>query len=541
MNLMLVDAEPDNIKNFRTHIKGAFSNIRLVGSFSDITKDILPAIRELKPHVILADIKFFGGLHFIRFKHIHEEFPEIRFIMYGTYNESDYMKRGRDFGVLDFMYRPVKPNELNRCLEQALTYFAKTEEIRKKTQLMESNYHERLFQYEEIFLRALLEGDIDRENEAREGFNYFNIPFDTNFSVFIIRIDHYRRLALALTEMEKHMRVFNILNVIREAFSEFKAQAFIRSFHEIPVILNANLSVEEKVLLGDRIKHTIYEKTDTRVTIGIGRTYETPMEIAISCREADATFGYRYRMGYNSVIPIEFVEPNNNITFRYPHARERRLVYSAVVGDYNYSKGLLSELFTALSQSGEMPKNLVAKIVMNIVFRISRYISEQNLPFAEEVLRFFPPAEILKINTIDDGYSFLDKSLQDFCKFVADFHMKDSLRLHLLAKRYVQEYFYESFSITKIAVKLGTTPETINKVFMEKEKVMLFDYVMWVRVMEAQNHLTNTATEEDVIAVQVGFDDVKYFRSIFRKYVGVPPAEFRARTQAKKLMDGEEV
>ena len=531
MNLMLVDADSDNIKNFRAHIRGAFPSIRVVGAFSEISKDIMPAVRDLKPHVILADIRFFGGLHFNRFKAIHDNFPDIRFVMYGTFNESDYMKRGRDFGVLDFMYRPVKPSELNRCLTMAIENFKKQEESRRQVKMMETDYHGRIFQYQEIFLRALLNGDIDQEREAREGFEYFGIPFDNNFTVFIIRIDHYRRLALALTEMEKHMRVFNILAVIQELLRDYNAQAFIRSFHEIPIIVNGEFSVEEKVLLGDRLKHAILEKTKTRVTIGVGRTYEQPMDVAISAREADATFGYRYRMGYNAVIAIEFVEPNNNITYRYPSARERRLVYSAVVGDYDYAKGILSELFTALAQSGEMPENLIAKTVMTIVFRISRYISEQNLPFASEATRFFPTSEILRIVTIDDGYSFLEKALQDFCKFVRDYHMKDSLRLHVKAKKYIAEHFYENFSIAKIAVKLGTTPETINKVFMERERIMLFDYVMWVRVQEAQKHLQGSATEEDVIAVQVGFDDVKYFRSIFKKYVGEMPAEFRARSQ----------
>jgi len=533
MNLMLVDAELDNIKNFRAHIKGTFPSIRIVGAFSDISGDIVAAVRQCKPHVILADIRFFGGLHFIRFKEIHEEFPGMRLIMYGTYNESDYMKRGRDFGVLDFMYRPVKPSELNRCMNLALSHFKKQEESVRQTKIMESDYHGRIFQYQEIFLRALLNGDIEREREAREGFDYFGIPFDKHFSVFIIRIDHYRRVALALTEMEKHMRIFNIQANVQEVLRDYNAQAFIRGFHEIPIIVSGDYSVEQKVLLGDRLKHTIFDKTKTRVTIGIGRTYEQPIDIAISAREADATFGYRYRMGYNAVIAIEFVEPNNSITYRYPSQRERRLVYSAVVGDYDYAKGVLSELFNALAQSGQIPENLVAKMVMTIVFRISRYVSELNLPFAADVNRFFPTADVLRIVTIDDGYSFLDKGLEDFCKFVRDFHMKDSLRLHATAKRYISEHYFENFSIAKIAVKLGTTPETLNKVFMERERIMLFDYVMWVRVQEAQKSLQSSATEEDVIAVQVGFDDVKYFRSVFRKYVGETPAEFRARSQVE--------
>jgi len=531
MNLLLVDGDEANIKNFRAHIKQVFPGIRITGHFSDINKDIMPVVRDLKPDLILADIRFFGGLHFVRFKNIHDELPNIRFLMYGTFNDSDYMKRGREFGVLDFMYRPVKPSDLNRCLEMAVGYFKKAAETRRQTKVMETSYQERLFQYEEIFLRALMDGDIDREHEARDGFEYFKIPFDVGYSVFIIRIDHYRRVAMTLTEMEKHMKIINILNVVRDTLSEHKAKAFVRHFHEIPVIINSHMSVEDKVLLGDRIKHMIYEKTNTRCTIGIGRTYAAPMEIAISAREADAAFGYRFRMGYHAVIPIEFVEPNNNITFRYPHARERRLVYSAVVGDYEYCKGLLSELFTALSQAGPIPDNLVGKIVMTIVFRISRYISEQNLPFAGDVAKYFPTGDILRLATIDDGYAFLDKSLKDFCKFIGQYHAKDSLRLHIAAKEFIQKHYFESFSIARIAVRLGTTPETLNKVFMERERVMLFDYVMWVRVQKAQEHLKDSATEEDIIAVQVGFDDVKYFRSIFKKYIGETPAEFRARSQ----------
>ena len=96
------------------------------------------------------------------------------------------------------------------------------------------------------------------------------------------------------------------------------------------------------------------------------------------------------------------------------------------------------------------------------------------------------------------------------------------------SKEYVSQHYAESFSIAKIAVSLGTTPENLNNVFMEKERVMLLDYVMWVRVFEAQQALRETDLDEEVIAVKVGFDDVKYFRSIFKKYNGENPADYRA-------------
>jgi two-component system response regulator YesN len=424
-------------------------------------------------------------------------------------------------------------------LELAGKHFAKEQESARRTQILEKEYTDRMFQYEEIFLRALIKGHIAKPREIYDGFNYFNLPFGKSeeprdgYSVLRVRIDHYKRMVLAMTEMEKHMRIFEILNIVKALLAEYDSRAFMNAFHEIPIILNGAFTTEEKVLLAEKIKQALLSQTQTRVTIGIGRTYDAPMEISVSAREAEATFGYRFRMGYNAVIPIDFVEPNNHVTYRYPAERERRLVYSAVVGDYAYCVSILRELFDALGRAGSLPENLVAKTVMTIVLRISRYISEQNLPFAPDVTRFFPTSDMLKLTTVEEGYLFLEKSLEGFCAFVVEFNQTQSLRLHLAAKNYVQETYQENFSLTKIAAKLGTTPENLNKVFLEREKTMLFDYVMWVRVHTAQKTLRETATDEEVIAVQVGFDDVKYFRSMFRKYIGELPADYRARERAR--------
>jgi two-component system response regulator YesN len=534
MNVMLVDSDPENIRNFRTHIKAAYPNHRIVGSFSDAAKDIMTFIRDWAPQLIIADIKFFGGVRFMRFKEIHEEFPEIRFIVYGTYNEADYMKRAREFGVIDFMYRPVKPAELNRCLAQAVEHFRKAEEKVRQTKVLAQNYQERIFQYEEIFLRALLEGSIANENEIRAGFFYFNIPFDQGFSVVFFRIDHFRTIALTLEEQEKHLLIFKIQRIVQDALRDYSAQPFIRGFHEIAVILNGHHSIHEKVMLADKIKHQIYEQANTRMTAGIGRTYDNPTEIPVSAREADAAFRYRYSMGYNAVIPIEFVEPTNTVTYRYPIEREQRLVHAVAIGDYEYSRQVLKELFDALSRAGTLPEHLIANIVMAITFGISRYLSEQNLPVAAQVTRYFPITDILKLTALDDGFTFMEKSMKKFCAFIAQHRAQWSEQLHQSAKEYIRGHFHEHFSIAKIALNLNTTPENLNKVFMEKERVMLFDYVMYVRVSEAQHLLKDTDLEEETVAVRIGFDDVKYFRSIFRKYIGETPAEYRLRERSKQ-------
>jgi hypothetical protein len=319
------------------------------------------------------------------------------------------------------MYRPVKPSELNRCLEVAAAHVKKSREARSQTQALTDSYRAHIQIYEEIFLRALLSGDMSIDKEITDGFEYFKLPFAAqtrDFTVILIRIDHYRTLVKEMGEQDKHLLIINILRCAEEVLLGLSAKAFVRAFQEVPVVIAGSLTTEEKFMLGDKLKQTVFERTNTRCTVGIGRTYGLPSDIPISAREADAAFGHRYRTGYNAVIPIDFVERGAFQAFRYPHARAARLVYSAIVGDYEYAKGVLTELFNALAAAGQLPPGKIINTVMGIVTGISSSAADRSLPYSSELASAFPSAEIFQLKTIEDGFTFLDRGLKSFCRFV---------------------------------------------------------------------------------------------------------------------------
>jgi len=533
MNIMLVDTDKDNIKNFRTYIRRSFPTLKIVGSFNDPKKDIIPAIRDMKPDILLADIKFFGGVRFMRFKEVHDAFPDIRFIVYGTFNESEYMRRARDFGVIDYMYRPVKPVELSRCLNLALGQQKRANQVREQVKQQKERYHDNMAHYEGIFLRSLAEGHIDTEDEITDGFAHFGFKLSPGYSAAVVHIDHFRQIALTLTESEKHLLIYKIFQVVTEAMTGREAICFMSAFHSVTVLMGGYNSIEDKVSHFDSVKQLIHDKAETRVSIGLGRTYDNIQDIGVSYKEAMAAFRYRFRMGYNAVIPLEFVEAGNRITYRYPIDREDRLVYMAVVGDYQYCHQVLLELFDALAQSGPMPEGLLPKILMNIIIRISRYISEQNLPIANQIPKLFPTAEILAVQNLEEGLLTFDKALRSFCTYVRTYTEENHQRLFRAAKQYIDRNYTENFSTARMAVSLGTTPEHLNKVFSERERVNLFDYVMRVRMNEVRKMLTGSELTEEEICRKVGFDDVKYFRSVFKQYEGITPSEYQAEMRAE--------
>lgn len=227
------------------------------------------------------------------------------------------------------------------------------------------------------------------------------------------------------------------------------------------------------------------------------------------------------------------------ITYRYPVDREERLIYMAVVGDYQYCHQVLQELFDALARSGPVPDGLIAKILMNIVIRISRYITEQNLPIANQVARLFPTAEILAVQNLEEGLVTFDKALKSFCTYIRTYSEENHQRLFRAAKQYIDRNYKDNFSTAKMAVSLGTTPEHLNKVFTDRERIGLFDYVMRVRMDEVRRLLRSTEISEEEICEQVGFEDVRYFQSVFRQYEGVNPLEYREMKEEEKILDAE--
>ena len=539
MNVMLIDSDKDNIKNFRTYIRRSFPELKIVGSFTEPQKDIIPSIRDTNPDLLLADIKFFGGVRFMRFKEIHDQFPHIRFIVYGTFNDTEYMRRARDFGVIDYMFRPVKPAELSRCLKLAMGQHKKADVERQAVKQQQERSRDNMSHYEGIFLRGLAEGHIRNHDEIMEGFNHFEINLEPGYTTVVVHIDHFRQIALTLVESEKHLMIYKIFQAVTEAMAEKNALSFMMNFHSIVIFMGGYNSVEDNVSFFDNVKQSILEKTKIRVSIGLGRTYDNVSDIGISYKEATAAFRYRNRIGYNTVIPLEFVEPGNRITYRYPVDREERLIYMAVVGDYQYCQQVLIELFDSIAQSGPIPEGLIPKILMSIVIRISRYITEQNLPIANQVTRLFPAAEILAVKNLEEGLSTFDKALRNFCAYVRNYTEENHQRLFRASKQYIDRNFKENFSTARMAASLGTTPEHLNKVFKDRERVSLFEYVMRVRMDESRRLLRDTDMSEEEICVQVGFEDVKYFQSTFRQYERLTPSEFRENLAGEDSDDKE--
>ena len=105
-------------------------------------------------------------------------------------------------------------------------------------------------------------------------------------------------------------------------------------------------------------------------------------------------------------------------------------------------------------------------------------------------------------------------------------------RLHPAAAamaEYLYEHFTEPLSLEILSSRLGYTPQYLSSLFHRETGMSPSAYLQKLRVERSCRMLAESRLGISKIAQEVGYCDLKHFNSVFRRYTGVSPREFRSR------------
>lgn len=535
ISVVIADNEYDVINNFRNYIKkNYFTELRVDYIAINFT-ELRSIIGDKKPNIVVADIKILGTSPLQNIKDFNFYYPNIKFIVYGNLIDGEYMKKCMEYGVVAYMFRPVKPSDFARCLDDAVKSIEHDKRENEKKQALIKSYKGQLRLFEEKFLNSLVNGFITNETEILNNFDYFGFKILPPYTVAIVRLDNYKKIVLSLDEAEKHMLIYNMINRINEKFKVLgNGQAFSEKFNEAIIIIGAIDNLDDTVSILAEIKNALKDDINLPISIGIGKSYEKISDVSIAYNEAMEALRYRCIFGYNSIIAIDHVEPNNKITYKYPIEREKLLVYTAVIGEYDYCIKLLKEIFKALKDCENVSRNLLSQIVMDILISINRHALEQELNITS-VNKFFPTKEIFGFKKIEDAYDYLARGLKSFCEHVTQIRKSVEMDLLQKAQNYINEHYFENITVEKTAHELNCSFEYLKKIFKDNFNKTFLEYLNRLRIDHAKKIILDTDLDDASVAVNVGFDDVINFRAVFKQFEGYSLSDFRFIKNRKNL------
>jgi AraC family transcriptional regulator len=99
----------------------------------------------------------------------------------------------------------------------------------------------------------------------------------------------------------------------------------------------------------------------------------------------------------------------------------------------------------------------------------------------------------------------------------------------LEADEFIRESYTRRVTIAEIAQTVSVDPATLARGFRRAFDCTVGDRIRRLRVEHAARALTETPQPLSLIALDAGFYDQPHFTNVFRRYMGMTPAEYRAR------------
>lgn len=101
----------------------------------------------------------------------------------------------------------------------------------------------------------------------------------------------------------------------------------------------------------------------------------------------------------------------------------------------------------------------------------------------------------------------------------------DELCLEML--KYAEKHITDKNILSKISSELNFSPAYLSKKFKNEYGTTFSSYIQKIRIEQSCRLLANTNKKITEIASLSGYSDMKFFNSVFKKYLGVTPREFR--------------
>ena len=98
-----------------------------------------------------------------------------------------------------------------------------------------------------------------------------------------------------------------------------------------------------------------------------------------------------------------------------------------------------------------------------------------------------------------------------------------------LAVEFIRAHYAEPLSLEQVAAQVYLNPEYFSRAFKEEMGQNFVNYLTDVRLQHSVQLLETTALRVQNIAQAVGYSNVSYFSTTFKKKYGMSPYEYRRK------------
>ena len=105
----------------------------------------------------------------------------------------------------------------------------------------------------------------------------------------------------------------------------------------------------------------------------------------------------------------------------------------------------------------------------------------------------------------------------------------------LKVQDYIESHFEDKFNVEELSCHHAAARRTLERRFKKATGNSIIEYVQRVRMEAAKKHLEKGQKTVSEVMYEVGYNDAKAFREVFKKYSGIGPMTYRKKFGSNQI------
>ncbi|SHK00879.1 two-component system, response regulator YesN [Geosporobacter subterraneus DSM 17957] len=507
------------------------NDMQVIGTASNGI-EALELIERENPDIIITDIRMPGydGLEMIeRAKKIKSD---LEFIIISGYGEFEYAKKAIEFGVKDYLLKPINKDDLLKALLKV------GEGVKKKKGqiLLEKEYEQILKNDANKIREGLLNNLILFQPESFRDYTLSEINENHHFR---FHEGFFRVAALKIDSVG--VDCFDtIKNRINETRDMIRAELqnvtyeldFIHSKRDLYIIMNYNEAQKRQIEKGllkilEAFKRRVSMVEKLEITIALGEEAQDLSGITESFQSAKLLVEDRLLKGTGKIIEIDKKRTDQAEIEDMFYYFSKKFIKAVELLDIDEVKKTVMHFKKDICSKNIRGAELKRMILeMENIFYLTMKSNNIKVESAQEDGQNLKNL-IDNCSSIDCLFNGLLEHVASSLTVLAGDKYHNNLKQIKQAKRYIEENYMKNITLEDLGAHIGFNPSYFSSLFKRETGISFVEYLSKIRIEKAKELLRESDLRIQDVCLMVGYSDAKYFTKSFIKHTGLKPNEYR--------------
>lgn len=217
-------------------------------------------------------------------------------------------------------------------------------------------------------------------------------------------------------------------------------------------------------------------------------------------------------------------ETTENAVFLSLDLPKKKLLEAIRTGKTDLAAQLLEKLFAVFAENS-CTKNGIINYLLFLMMDIAKLCTECSIPLSSEMYVLMDFKHLACFSSLEILKSAAEKAVIDITEKI-DKKSGKSIPVYA-AIRYIEEHYQENLDLNRLSEQVHVTPAYLSLLFKMQMGINFLEFLTNYRIEKACELLKTTSLKNYEIAYQTGFKDEKYFSTVFKKQMGMPPSKYR--------------